>query len=353
MKAKILQILFPAFLSLLLASPITVIAASDNDLSKISRSKSYAAIAELTSLFTADIGAIAAKLPKVTLARYSQSKSFPSHLREYLVNRIEQSTIFEKKDSKNKKTLTFMRCVGCFKPRALTDGRDIYIRKGFVDNSEMLDALKRLGVDGYLTVHLDSSDDEIIMQVGAYSIEDQKLVYSREYKILNQGPARSGFVMGISIQSMIFHESDLPAPMGGRLTMGQRLVGLGDVGVSATYMGALNGLPSQTTFGFYTDLNYNEISGKHWKYVTLIYPLEFGVTDFNGDTQIQLQAGMKFRFGSALYLGITERVHVFMSEPKNDGVVGGSDKDPESGYFDSDEAIPAHLMFGIGVDFTF
>ncbi|SMF00038.1 hypothetical protein [Pseudobacteriovorax antillogorgiicola] len=351
----------------------TILSAADS----INRSKSYQAINKLSKQFAEDIEDYGSVANTVVVTEFSQSSAFEADLRSYMVFSLEQDLQeakndakessedsdkekddedSEKKASKPKNTFKFVRCFGCFKPRAISDGKDIYIRKGFADNNELKFALEKIGADAYMTVNLDNNGDEVVMQTSLFSTKDSKLLTSKEYRTTVQGPSRSGVVMGIGMQSASFHDSKLPSVMGARISIGQRLVGLGDMGVAVTYLGKNSGYPSQTTFSLFTDLNRAEITGDQGKYVNWLFPIDFGVTDFNGDVQFQLQAGVKMRLGSILYVSLTERQHVFLTKPRNDGEVKGTEPvEPEGDdvLFESDKPISGALMFGVGVDFTF
>ena len=216
-------LLVPTFV-FLLATPIL---AEEEEV--LERSRAYQVIEKLTAKFQADLEKIAKSGTRMTVAQYRRSDRFPGSMRDYTLHRMEAAV----RQEKNAK-LNLVRCIGCFNPRAISDGKDIYIRKGFIDSGELKDTLRRLKVDSYLSVNLTNSDDEVIMQVSVNNAKDLSQQYQAEYRGNVQGPERTGFVMGIAGQSIIFHDSKLPGLMGGRLTLAQRLVGLGDIGLGLT-----------------------------------------------------------------------------------------------------------------------
>lgn len=314
----------------------------------IGRSQAYQGIDNVTRDLSADISELGSKANKVTVSRYSQHQDIPYNLRDYVLRRFEAVG-----QSPETNKVNFIRCVGCFTPKAITKGDQIFVRKGFQNRDELVRYLDKMKVNHYAETHVDFNDDELVLQVSVMSKDSGSVVFAKEYRTHVHGPDRSGIVIGFGAVNGMYTGSKIPNLPGGRVSFGQRLVGLGDVGITGSSFGAQDGMPPQGSAGFYSDLNLNEMAELNWDYTNLIFPVHIGVTDFNGDIQAYLETGFKLRVGSTFYSSLTARGHTFVAKPKHEEpLIKNNDRDEEESFLASDKPIPMAILLGFGFDFV-
>jgi hypothetical protein len=343
---------------------------SGHALGDVGRSQAYQAIDNMVEELAEDLQPLEGKIGRIGITGFSQSKELEFDLRSFVIARLEAIRLEEaddepeedddsekaKQKSSSSRTVIikpktrFVRCVGCFTPRAISKGDRIIIRKGFTHQDQLKRVLHKMGVKYYVNVNLDYSDDEMILQLSMYDSSGKPF---RSYQATSHtsSPDRSGVVLGFGMINAEYDNSDVPTLQGGRVTLGQRIVGYGDLGLAFTSISSGDGFPEQTSTGLYTDISFNELFGSYGDYIGYSLPVHLGVTDFNGDVQTYMEAGLKFRVGTYFFLSYTQRQHSFSSDPKNDGDLEIQQEEDITTY-PSDKAIPTATFMSFGFEFV-
>jgi hypothetical protein len=305
---------------------------------KVADEVMYQSIDVLTSYLEKDLGELSEVTKKLAIVHYSQSDSLPASAQNYLMKRIENI-------ADTNKSVRVIQCVECTSLRAEAVGDEVFIKKGITDENELRAVLRDLDVKTYGDVNLTHTNRSMRLQISMLDA-DSTVRWTREYQTPTSSFSESPWQVGGGIEAVNYSDSALGSPGAVRAYVGQRLFGLGAVGLSGAAIQKNKVIPGANVVSAYLDLNHNEFFGSHWRYLQLSYLAELGITDFNAQQQLTESFGVKLKFGQYFTFRTAYRMHQSMA--KGDG---GSIYD-ENGQevMKSGQALPSQMIFGLGIE---
>ena len=330
-----ITILFSALLS-------TFAWGAANDDVEVSPTVLYQAVDVLTSYLNDDIAEISKITKKVAVVKYDQSEGLPESLRNYILKRVEKIS------QDNKATpVKFVQCLKCLKLRAVAEGDEIFIKKGITDEKELAEVLKTLNVRKYADINVTFAGRNLVLHA---SIKDKNGIseWVKEYKTPVGSFNDSQWVIGAAFQSPSFvGNAAMPSPKTVMVYAGQRLFGIGSVGLLFRQYGKTNSLSAISTYGGFFELSHNEFFNSYWDFMELSYLAEIGMTDFNAKQQITEAFGVKAKFSQTFTLRLAAHMHHFATTPKDDSEI----LNPEGeSFLKNNEALPMHINLGVGIE---
>lgn len=310
------------------------------DRTEVSSKVLYKAVNQLTDYFQHDLSDISKHTQKTAIVNFTTSEDLPPSIQHYLVKRLE---MISQKD--NKTPVQFVQCVECLSLHAVAEGDEIFIRKGITDDAQLRDTMSKLGINKYSDINLAYTGDELIMQVAV--VDQNKLVdWSNEYKTPYKAYDDSQWELGAAVAIGTFQgKGNIPAAQGAKINFGQRLTGLGSVGIAVSHFQENPGVPAISNFGGYFGLSHNELFNQYWSYARLIYEFGVGMTDFNGNQLLHQSVGIKTILGKYYSVGINGSFTQFASAPSDDSAINNSKGEP---YLNNNDPVPTMISLTIG-----
>lgn len=310
--------------------------------SDVSSKVLYRAVDQLTEYLERDLGKMAQQTKKTAIVNYTQSEELPESIQHYLVKRLEYVA------NRNQSTpVKFVRCMECLSIQAVAEGDEIFIRKGVTDEKQLAETMTKLGIRKYADVNLAYTGDQLVMQMSVVN-KDRMVDWSGEYKTPYQAYHDSQWLLNVGLEAATFQgEPELPSTKGVRVYMGQRLVGFGAAGLTASVHESLPGLPQATSFGGFVDLSHNELFNQYWDFARLYYQTGVGVSDFNGTQFLNQTVGVKAVMAGHYSVALNARAHQFLSKPKESAPIDNPDGKP---LLNNDDNLPMMVSLTFGVE---
>jgi hypothetical protein len=305
---------------------------------KVSEDVLYRSVDVLAAYLEKDFKELSQITKKTSVVHYSQSDSLPTHLQSYLLKKIEHAAA--------KSDVRFIQCVECLSLKAEAQGEEVFISKGIASEDELKRVLKDLSIQTYGDVNLAYSGRSMALQVSMLDA-DRTVRWTKEYKTPASSFNDSQWQVGASLEAMSFMKEGMPSPGSARTYVGQRLHGIGAVGLSATLVERTQELSTIGMYGAYFELNHNEYFASYWNYLQLAYQAEVGITDFNGRQQLTESLGVKAKFGQYFTMRLAARTHQFFQTPTDSGNLFNANGEP---ILRNNEALPTQFIMGIGVE---
>jgi len=310
--------------------------------SEVSSRVLYRAIDQLTDYLDKDLSEVSKHTKKTAIINYTQSEELPTSIQHYLIKRLEYLA------NRNKETpVKFVQCVECTSLHAVAQGDEVFIRKGITDDTQLQKTMKELDIRKYSDVHLAYTGDQLVMQMNI--VDENKMVdWSGEYKTPYKAYDDSQWILGIAAEVGAFQGGeDIPAAMGGRIIVGQRLTGFGSAGLAFSYFQEAPGLPRIISYGSFVGVSHNELFNQYWDFARLSYEGELGVTDFNGSQLLHQTLGVKTVIGKYYTVALNTKFHQFVATPKDDTPIAN----PEgASLLKNNEPLPMMVSLVMGVE---
>ena len=302
----------------------------------------YEAADLLVRYFSKDFEQLTAKTKKTAVVNFSISENLPGSLRNYLVKKFEAAA----KEYKSG-PLVLMQCVECLSLQAVTKGDEVFISKGITDKKQLEGIMKKLGIRNYIDANLTYTGSDLVFQASLVEANGQ-VTWSGEYNAHYRKEDSSPWVLGVTGQGVFFMKDKFPTPKAIRLFVGQKVYGVGNLGVAGTFYEKTDELNSEITelTGFF-ELNHNEFFSSYWKHMTLLYTADLGVADFNSFLQLAVELGVRLRFGSMFHIKLSGKGFAHVSKPDSDKDVYNPNG---PSIIKTNENLPAAVIFGVGVD---
>ncbi len=302
----------------------------------------YQAIDVLTSYLEEDISEISKVAMKTALVNYTQSEELPESVKAYVIKKLEQVG-----GNNPNSPVRFVQCIECLTVRAEAQGDEVFIKKGITDSKELNATLDRLGVRQYSDVNLTYGGRFVSLQMSMVDKEGN-VSWSKEYRTPYNNANDSQWMLGAGIEAVSFSDSKLPSPKAARIYFGQRLFGLGAVGLAGSFYEKTKGLSSISNYTGFFELSHNEIFDQYWSLMQLGYVVELGVTDFNGSQQLAEAVGLKMKFGQYFTMRLAAHMNQVLDKPKDVApVFAGKDRKP---ILNNDDPLPTHYTLGVGFE---
>lgn len=339
MRRRITQasIYLSSLLSLVFLTPKNTATAASG--SEVSEPVLFQSINVLVNYFGNDLGEISEISRKVSIVHYSQSEKLPANTQEYLIKKIEEA-------GSTKADLRIVQCVECLSLKAEAKGEDVYVSKGIASESDLKARLADLQIKHYFDINLSFSGHSLILQATLLDAS-RTVAWSRSYETPVSSMNDSQWQLGLSLEAMSFTKPKFPSPGATRIFIGQRLFGLGYVGLAGTFVQKTPSLASIRMYTGYFEMSHNEFFNSYWNYVQLLYLAEIGITDFNAKQQLTESFGVKGKFGQHFTLRLAYRMHQFFKKPQDSGSLYN-----ESGeaILQVNQALPPQIILGVGVE---
>lgn len=301
----------------------------------------YEAADLLVGYFAADFEKLTEKTKKTSIVNFSVSENLPGSVRNYLVKKIEAAA----KDYKSG-PLVLMQCVECLSLQAVSKGDEVFISKGITDKKQLEAILKRLNIRNYLDAHMTFTGSELVLQLSLIE-SDQTVSWSGEYRAHYREQDSSPWILGLTGQGVFFMKDKFPSPKSVRLFTGQKIYGLGNIGLAVTTHEKTDELSAINELSGFFELNHNEFFSNYWKHLTLLYGADIGITDFNSYLQLTLEVGVRLRVGRYFHVRLAGKGHSLLSKPDNSKPVFNPNG---SSIIKNNENLPPAVIFGVGVD---
>jgi hypothetical protein len=311
--------------------------------SEVSSKVLYQAVDQLTEYLNKDMAKLSDVTKKTAIINYTQSEELPTSIQNYLIKRLEHMA-----NSNQKTPVKFVQCIECLSLQAVAEGEEIFIRKGIADDKQLQATLGKLGIKKYSDINLAYTGDQLVMQMNV--VDENKLVdWTGEYKTPYKAYDESQWQLGVGAEVGAFQGGGaMPAARGARVIAGQRLTGIGAVGLSVSYFESTPGVPQIVSYGSFFNLSHNEIFNQYWDFVRLSYNAEVGVTDFNGNQLLHETLGVKSVFGKYYSVGLNGKMHQFVAAPKDDTPIANSEGEP---VLKNNDVLPTMVSLFLGVEF--
>jgi hypothetical protein len=332
----------PAVLALFVASIVGAPSnASAQAKEEISPTVLYQAIDVLVSYLEEDLTELSKVTKKTAIVNYTQSEELPESVKAYLIKKLERAGT-----ANANHPVRFVQCIECLTVRAEAEGDEVFIKKGITDTAELNSTLERMGVRKYGDVNLTYGGKFVSLQMSVVD-RDGSISWSQEYKTPYNAVNDSQWMLGAGIEALAFMNPDLPTPQAARLYFGQRLFGIGAVGLSGVLTQKSDDLSAINTFSGFFELSHNEFFQQYWEFVQLSYVTELGITDFNGNQQLAESVGIKTKFGQYFTLRLMAGANQFINKPKDDSPIFNPKGEP---ILNNNDPLPARFALGIGFE---
>lgn len=301
----------------------------------------YEATDLLVDYFAKDFESLTLKSKKTAIVNFSISENLPGSIREYVIKKIESA-------AKNYKQgpLILMQCIECLSLQAVSKGDEVFIKKGITDRKQLDQVMKRLGIRNHLDAHLTFTGSELVLQLSLVEA-DQKVSWAQEYRSQYRLQDSSPWMLGLSMQGSFFMKSSFPTPKVIRVYTGQRVYGLGNIGMALSMYEKTDQLDSIMEFDGFFELNHNEFFAKYWKHINLLYVAELGVVDFNSYLQLSLGLGARVKLGRYFHVSLITKGFTHVQKPQSDKPVYNPNG---PSILNTNESLPPAVLFGVGFD---
>lgn len=317
------------------------VALAVDDRSEISPTILYQATDVLTGYLQQDMTKVSQVTKKVVIVNYTQSETLPPSLKAYILKKLEQIS------TKNPDTpVRILQCLECLSVKAEAQGDEIFIKKGVNSKQEMEQLLQKMNVRNYGDINITYAGRYLVLQMSVVD-KDGVVEWANEYKTPIGAYNDSQWIMGASVDGIAFMDSKFPSPKGARIYLGQRLFGLGAVGLAASTMQKSDSLASAHTYAGFLELSHNELFKAYWEYIELSYLLELGITDFNSKQQLAESFGIKAKVGQYFTLRLAAAANQFIKKPEDDSDIHNPEGAP---IIKNNEPLPARLIIGVGIE---
>ncbi len=311
--------------------------------SEVSSKVLYQAVDQLTEYLNKDLAKLSDVTKKTAVIHYTQSEELPTSIQNYLIKRLEHMA-----NSNEKTPVKFVQCIECLSLQAVAEGDEIFIRKGITDDTQLQATMGKLGIKKYSDINLAYTGDQLVMQMNV--VDENKLVdWTGEYKTPYKAYDDSQWQLGFGAEVGAFQGgASLPAAKGARITAGQRLTGIGAVGISTSFFESTPGVPQIMSYGSFFSLSHNEVFNQYWDFVRLSYNAELGITDFNGNQLLHQTLGVKTVLGKHYAVGLNGKMHQFVVAPQDDTPIANEEGEP---VLKNNEVLPTMVSLFLGVEF--
>jgi hypothetical protein len=238
-----------------------------------------------------------------------------------------------------------MQCVECLSLQAVSKGDEVFISKGITDKRQLAAILKRLGVRNYIDAHLTFTGKDLVLQMSLIE-SDQRVAWSGEYRAHYRQEDASPWMLGATAQGVFFMKDKFPTPKAFRIYTGQKVYGLGNIGVAATVYQKTDQLDGINELSGFFELNHNEFFTQYWKHMTLFYGAELGIADFNSYLQMSFELGVRLRVGRFFHIRLAGKGYSHVQKPDSDKPVYNEN----GSIIKTNENLPPAVLFGVGVD---
>ena len=311
--------------------------------SEVSSKVLYQAVDQLTEYLNKDMAKLSDVTKKTAIIHYTQSEELPTSIQNYLIKRLEHMA------NNNQKTpVKFVQCIECLSLQAVAEGDEIFIRKGIADDNQLQATMGKLGIKKYSDINLAYTGDQLVMQMNV--VDENKLVdWTGEYKTPYKAYDESQWQLGVGAEVGAFQGGGaMPAARGARVSAGQRLTGIGAVGLSVSFFESTPGVPQIVSYGSFFSLSHNEMFNQYWDFMRLSYNAEVGITNFNGNQLLHQTLGVKSVLGKYYSVGLNGKMHQFVSAPKDDTPIANSEGEP---VLKNNDVLPTMVSLFLGVEF--
>lgn len=308
---------------------------------EISPTVLYQATDVLTSYLQKDMTKVSNVTKKVVVVNYTQSETLPPSLKAYVLKKIEQIS------TKNPETpVRILQCMECLSVKAEAQGDEIFIKKGVNNKAELEQILTKMNVRNYADLNITYAGRFLVLQMSILD-KDGVVEWADEYKTPIGAYNDSQWILGFDVEGVAFLNSKFPSPKGGRVYVGQRLFGLGAVGISGATIQKTDSLAAINTYAGFFELSHNELFKAYWEFIELNYVFELGITDFNSKQQLAESFGVKAKFGQYFTLRLAGTANQFLKKPADDTEIYNPKGES---FIKNNEPLPARITIGIGVE---
>ncbi len=222
----------------------------------------YEAINSVVLELKHDLRHVASITDRVLLVNIEMSDTFKTDSRSHFINTLS-SLVY--------KNLHFPLCSECAAPRAEISGGKFIVKKGALPKEKLNVLLKSYDSKYYAKVALLYTGTRVILAFYLYDSVSDRPAWQKKYQSRLLFLSKTGFTVSFGLHSII--TSDPRAyPLEFSLLLGERIYGIGKVGLSVLVTQNSTVIPSIYTMGIDFLLNLNEL----FRYN--IYWLSFSLT---------------------------------------------------------------------------
>ncbi len=299
-----------------------------------SRSYSYT-LNILVEQLTEDLRKKVSSPTNAAITKFTMSSNLPQEFENYSILKIVQAV------SKSGGQVRLTKCIECLSVNMELKNEETLIKKGISDLKELEKVLTQYNVKYYSEFNLSLVGNTLILTHVIYTKTDHSVVYSNEFSSGIYSIRDDGLIFGLSLGSLMPASHSM---IGGQAYLGQRVTGLGDVGMkflsfTSPAAGAISGV------GIMVDLNINELFSSYWQTGSIYFANGLNFMAYKGNSQISYSLGVKYKFGLIFHTVLQYSLFKVLKLKEIEA--------PETGDFtiDPNKNFPGALFLGLGMDF--
>lgn len=298
-----------------------------------SRSYSYT-LNILIDQLTADLQKKITSPTTAAITKFTMSSNLPQEFENYTILKITQAV------SRVGGQMKLMKCIECLSINMELKNEETLVKKGISDLKELDKVLNQYNAKNYAEFNLSLVGNTLILTEVIYTRADHTVVYSGEFTSGIYSIRDDGLIFGLSLGTLMPKSESL---IGGQIYLGQRVSGLGDVGMkflsfNSPKAGSMSGV------GIMVDLSYNELFSNYWQSGSLYLTNALSFAAYKSNSQISYSLGVKYKFGLIFHTLVQYSVFKVLKLKEVE--------EPEDGFvIDPNKNFPGTLFLGLGMDF--
>jgi hypothetical protein len=311
--------------------------AGDPPVVDINRRAFISALHSVTSAFAGDKEGLEKKTNRSLIVGYTQTPNLPDDLQNVVLKQVEETAVVAPF------SINLPRCLECLTITAEIEDGDIFVKRGVSNSEELEKYVKKYKVTTYTTLTLSYYSDSVTLQISIYNAADHNVIFAKNYSSAIKVVPEKGFTVGLNVGTLTFKDETIDHMIGGSLSLGQYVDGLGNIGLSGgSYSNQQKN--SVSLFGLFTNMNLNDMAGRYWALGYVSFTLNLGFLMIKSNSQLNATPGLQFNLGHIF------NFHVRYGINKKIGTLTSKAETLKAGAIDPAKNVPSYMQIGLGID---